>query len=208
MPKTNQNNIVALTDEEIIRKYQDSLTASPHNTSKLFALGFIGLPGSGKSTLASKLEERLNLPLSRNDKIRRFLNELGFEGSSPRQDLMKVLAEARTEWYYKHHTSVIIDADFSEQRILSEQLAERNKANLLLVRITCSEQTSIDRITQRLKHGDSKGHSQGDLASYYKAVEKHRLYPTPETFFSINSEQPLDPQIEILFDKLKANQFL
>lgn len=197
-------------DMDLIDVYLATLAASPHNTKKLFALGFIGFPGTGKSTVADRLKSKLGIPVSSNDQIRRYLNKLGFEGSSPRQDLMRDFAELRTSWYYSHQTSVIIDANFTEQWQRSQKLAETYNAKLLLIQVTCERYEALRRIDVRLRSGDSLGSSLGDKEAYERAIRQSYNNPIPSKniYFHINSQQPLDAQIDQLVGRLRLDDYV
>lgn len=198
----------AMSDNDILKTYFALQQAHPHNTKRLFAIGFIGLPGTGKSTVAKAFAQQLNLPISSNDQFRRYLNSLGFEGSSPRRELVKEFAEARTEWYYKHQTSLVVDADFSEQRLKSEKLAADNQASLLLIRLECSKEVAINRIRQRMSNDNAEEYSAGDINSYERQVVRHAKYPTPFVYATVDTEQMIEPQVQRIIQQLTADGYI
>ena len=205
-------NQLTLSDEDqkLVDDYLSTLVAVPHNTTRLFAIGFIGLPGTGKSTVADMLQARIGLPVSRNDQIRRYLNRLGFQGASPKQELMRDFAELRTAWYYRHQKSAIVDANFTEQWQRSQKLAADFGATLLLIRISCNEHEALRRIDARLRAGDGSGSSQGDREAYMRAIKQLCENPIPDTeiFFQIDTQQPLDSQLDRLVARLRQDGYV
>lgn len=86
----------------------------PINKSKIvYGISFIGLPGVGKSTVANKLSKKLGLYVTANDKIRRLLEELGYDVDGEYRTLALSLANERTRYMLKNGVSMIIDANMN-----------------------------------------------------------------------------------------------
>lgn len=195
-------------DKAFLDEFLATITVRPHNTPRLFAIGFIGLPGTGKSTLADIIGHDLGLPVNRSDQIRRFLNLKGFPGPSPRQDIMAALAEERTLFFYSNKTSVVIDANFTEYAENSQANALDHGASLLLVRTVCSDEVAIERLRTRSKSGDS-----GDSAVTEDQFEeiKNRVAGFPKvenSYYEVDTTLDLKSQLNGLYTKMQNDKYV
>lgn len=195
-------------DQTILDEYLAELPMYPHNTNRLFAIGFLGLPGSGKSTLADKIGDEFDLPVNRSDQIRRHPNTLGFPGENPRPDIMAALAEGRTLHYYGNDTSAVIDANFAEFAASSRANARRFGAALLLIAIKCPDDVAIARLEDRSKKTDT-----GDslaTAEDYKRIKEHAATfdPIDDPYFAIDSTESLEPQVHNLREAMESEGYL
>lgn len=195
-------------DKALLDEYVAMINVRPHNTPRLFAIGFIGLPGTGKSTIADILGRDLELPVNRNDQIRRFLNLKGFPGASPRQDIMPALAEERTLFFYSNKTSVIIDANFTEYAASSQANALARGASLLLIRTVCSDEVAIERLKVRSQSGED-----GDSAvteDHFEEI-KNRVAGFPEVkdvYYEVDTTKDLSSQLSKLYEKMKKDNYI
>lgn len=191
----------------LLNEYLASLEMHPHNTPRLFAIGFLGLPGSGKSTLADILGSRLHLPINRSDQIRRFLNRKGFPGAHPRPDILATLAEERTLFFYKNATSAIIDANFTEYAAVSRAGATTHGATLLLVRVVCPDAVAVERLKHR-RHTDSSA-SAASAEDYPRIKALVATFPPiNDPYATIDTTKPLEPQVDELHKKLIDDEFI
>lgn len=195
-------------DQALLDEYLATLTMSPNNTPRLFAIGFLGLPGSGKSTLADMLGKDLDLPVNRSDQIRRFLNNKGFPGASPRQDIMAALAEERTKFFYTNRTSVIIDANFTEYLAHSRANAAKHDAALLLVRVICPDEIAIQRL--RVRHQSGYTGDSAVAEEQYESIKARvaTFPPVSDPYAEVDTTAPLEPQVQSLHQRLLNEGYL
>lgn len=194
-----------INKKKLIEEYLETIELNKYKTKKLFAIGFIGLIGIGKSFVAQKLEEKLGIFVAANDKIRRFLNQKGFKGDSPVQNILQEIAEATTIYLYKNRVSHIIDADLIKFHLLAKKISEENGADFFLIKLICPEEIIISRLEKRkaeCKDNPSSNFSRADMDEYFRRKEMHLLSPIPETFFTINTSGEIDLQISELAQKL------
>lgn len=195
-------------DRALLNEYLATITIDPNNTSRLFAIGFIGLPGTGKSTLANMISHDLKLPLNRSDQIRRFLNSKGFPGSSPRQDIMPALAENRTLFFYTNNTSVVIDANFTEYATNSQANALTYGATLLLIRTICPDEIAIERLKVRTISGTS-----GDSAATEDHFEEIKNcvagFPKIDSpYYEVDTTLEIKTQLNGLYKKMRDDGYI
>jgi|LFRM01.1.fsa_nt_gb predicted kinase len=199
------------TDEQLIEEYIKTIKTAHNNTKKLFAIGFIGINGVGKSFVAKKLAEKIDLFIGSNDDIRRFLNNEGFKGASPNQELLQRIAEASGDWVYKNNISHIIDADLIKFQEKARAIAKQNGAKLFLVHLTCSEKIILERLQKRQQEisvNPQNNLSRVGVEEYLKRKGIHETTTIQDVFFKIDTGLKIDPQIEELINKLKQEKVL
>lgn len=199
------------SDEYYVRKFLDTIKARPVNTKKLFAIGFIGLNGVGKSFVAQKISKQLNLYVASNDKIRRFLNEQGFVGSSPNQELLQKIAEESSHYLYKNKISHIIDNDLIKFHEKARKNAEEKNAKIYIIHLVCPENIIIEKLRKRQKEisiHSNENFSRVGEEEYFKRKELHRSIPINNIFLTIDTSKDLASQINKLVTKLKQEQVL
>ena len=192
--------------EALKRDFLKILPINQRSTRKLFTLGFIGLVGSGKSFIAEKLSKRLGIYVASNDAIRRFLNGRGIDGKAPSQMLVQDIAEASTEFLFQHKSSHIIDADLIKFHETARENSAKHGAVLVLVRITCPEEIILQRLESRRQDVHNLSLAGEDV--YFQRKALHEALSFPETYFTIDSTQDVDGQIEMLVKKLEQDGVL
>ncbi len=193
-------------DKEYYRIYQMVIESVPLNPQDHFyGISFVGPPGVGKSTVANILSERLNIYVSINDQIRRLLSSCGifpFEN----QPLVEQLAIDRTSYLLEHSTSVIIDANMLTAYPSAIHNFARFSTECLFIKLECKEEEILKRLDARelLFDKDSRVFSRATRKDYYKYLDREKENPFPEEkiFFTINTEENLDQQIDKLIVKI------
>ena len=199
------------SEDQLIQKFLQTIPSDPANTKKLFGLGFVGLPGSGKSFVAQKISQRLNLYVANNDKIRRFLNELGFTGESPIQKTVEKIAETVSRYLFENKISHILDADLIYFHNKAIETASDYGANFYIIQITCPEEIILNRIKNRMeeaKTGAQANFSTAGEDKYFERKKLHATLPLPNFFDKIDSSKNLETQIENLISKLKEQKII
>ena len=199
------------TDEQLIQRFVESIPSKPANTKQLFAIGFVGLVGSGKSYIAQKISKKLDLYIASNDKIRRFLNELGFAGDSPIQETLQKIAESSSCYLYKNKISHILDADLIKFHDVAIKNAQEFGARIYIIHVVCPEEIILKRLENRsheVQKDNSKNLSRADKETYFERKELHSTLALPEFFNTLDSSQNVDMQIENLILKLKTENVI
>lgn len=176
----------------------------PINKSKMvYGITFIGLPGVGKSTVANNLSKKLGLYVTANDKIRRLLDELGYDVEGEYRTLVESLANERTRYMLKNGVSMIIDANMNGFYEMAINNFNEFNAKLFFIKLECSEEVILDRIDKRLANS-KKNYSKADRNAYFANKERFKLKPFPEdlVFATINTEDDIDNQIDIVVNKI------
>lgn len=177
----------------------------PINKSKMvYGITFIGLPGVGKSTVANKLSKKLGLYVTANDKIRRILDELGYDVDGEYRTLALSLANERTRYMLKNSVSMIIDANMNGFYEMAINNFNEFNAKLFFIKLECSEDVILDRIDKRLVSSKKNNYSKADRNAYFANKERFKLKPFLEdlVFATINTENDIDNQIDIVVNKI------
>lgn len=196
-------------ENKLIEKFIKTIDAKPSNTKKLFAIGFAGLNGVGKSFVANKLSEKLGLYVDSSDNTRRFLNEQGFEGVSPAQEMVQKIGPASSSYLYKNKISHIIDADLMKLHQITRKNASDHGAQFFLIHLVCPEDIILKRIEKRsddILKDSSSNLSRVGKEEYFKRKKLHESLPFPEIFFTIDTSEELDLQLDDLINKLKEEK--
>src|SRR6187402_2064011 len=94
---------------KLLKEYVKHIPLKVSKTNRPVVIAMVGLVGAGKSTLAREIATRLGVYVASNDAIRRFLNENGFPGDTPMQDMLQYVAEGSTRYLLEHRISHVID---------------------------------------------------------------------------------------------------
>lgn len=197
------------SDQQLIDSFIKTIKIKSSNTKELFTIGFVGIVGSGKSFVAQKISEKLNLYIASNDKIRRFLNSLGFEGDHPLQRVVRKTSLAVTKYLFENNMSHIIDADLIEFYKNAEKIADEFQSNLYIIEIKCPEKIILDRLEKRSKNLENNL-SRAGKEKYFERKELHNLLSKskPEIFFRIDTSKNVDSQIDELILKFKKEKII
>ncbi len=196
-------------EEKLLADFIRMINVQPGNDKKLFLLGFIGLNGVGKSYVAEKIAKRLNLYVANNDSIRRFLNKNGFEGASPAQQLVQKIAESSTKYLFENNISHIIDADLIEFFGIAQKNADEYGAKLFIIHLICPEEIILKRLEDRnleIKNNSTSNLSRVGTERYFERKKMHESMPLPKIFFTINTSDDVDSQVDDLIEKLKKEK--
>lgn len=187
-----------LSKTDIFDLFMSSKSWKPSNTHRLFVIAFIGLPGTGKSYISKKLSSLLDIPICNNDEIRRFLNELGYSGEAPAQDIVEFVAERRIGHLLINKTSHIIDADVVSFQEQVGQLVHKHDAKLYLIRIVAREEAVLKRLGDRRRVGSS--FSRAGAGKYLERKKLHEKTPIGAVSMTIenNPESDVDGQLGAL----------
>jgi hypothetical protein len=199
--------------QEIATSYFDLANAYTRIKPILFIT--TGLVGSGKTTLAQALAKRLGLVVIASDVTRKQLagipvTEHRFEEFnsgiySPefsRLTYEKMFTEAKP--ILSEGTSVILDASFikSSERLKAKSLAEETKADFFIVECTLDEESTRQRLAQRLEQG-----SVSDGRWEIFEPQKRQFDPVTEVpagnHIVVDTSLPLNETVKQVLDKIE-----
>ena len=173
-----------------------------------------GLMGTGKSTLATALASALPAPLFQTDQIRTELcgkpdhSDAHNEGRYSETTRLRVYEEmvARAGRELERAATVIVDGTFSSPaaRELVERLARRTGAEMLLIKCVCPRADVLERISQRLQHGDDVSEARPDL--YDKQAAEDSL-GSANRVFCVDTTLGLTSQLDAVRVRLNRDFF-
>lgn len=186
-----------MTDQQYVDAYLATLPDRPSDEGAPFVIGMIGVVGSGKSTFAGALAKRLHIYVSSNDHIRRWLNQQGVSGASPRQELLQRIAEARSRYLYEHGVSHILDNDLLQFYDLAKENADAFKVRFFLFHIVADDKVIIERLKLRERSGDANL-SQVGIERYKERRQLHEEVAVPSSMIDlvIDMSGNIDHEVE------------
>jgi len=175
-----------------------------------------GLMGVGKSTLARALEATTGASLFRSDVVRKELAGLPIDrpceepfASGLYGTAMNVRTYAelrkRTASALRNGGTVIVDASFSHEieRDAFIELAEERSIPVLLLHVTCDEQTTLERLDRRQRLGDDP--SDGRREIYRQQAAKFAAFSKGLPVMKIDSLRGVDYNVQQVLCKLLSS---
>ncbi len=193
-----------MTDQQYIDAYLATIKVAPGNTKAVFLIGMVGLVGVGKSTFAQALSDRIGLYVASNDTIRRWLNEQGIPGVSPRQDLVQKIAEASSRYLYAHNISHILDADLVEHYSTARRYSDEFGVRFFLLHLVASEQTILARIEKRVAEAAETGSKAGHAEYQVRRDFHEKLGLPPGISLTVSTEGSIADEVEKVVVFLKS----
>jgi uncharacterized protein len=170
-----------------------------------------GLSGTGKTTLATALAAALGAELLRTDTIRRDL--FGTGSHAAEKDGGIYAPEARQRVYDElfrrgaslnsDRISVILDGTFSTLEMLNhaQRVACDPRSVFLAIECVCRPNVAHQRISGRLAEGRDASDARPEIHDLQR--QRWETWPTHVPKIRIDTEQPLDKQIEQIIAALK-----
>ncbi|MCK9378998.1 MAG: AAA family ATPase [Candidatus Moranbacteria bacterium] len=201
-----------MNKEELLNRFIDLIPRKfKNNTRSLFSVGFIGINGVGKSFVAEKLSEKIGLYIANNDKIRRFLNESGFNDTDYVQKLVFDMGPKLSAHLYANKLSHIIDADIVQFHDITRKNAMDHGARLCIIHLICPENVILERINKREKDiakNPLVNFSRAGKDEYFKRKALHQSLLLPEVFFTVDTSLDVDIQLNKVVNKLKKEKLI
>lgn len=182
---------------------------SPWNRPLVLAVG--GLSGTGKTTLATALAEALGAELLRTDTIRRELFGAGSHASESDRGIYT--QEARQQVYdemicraaalHGDRITVVLDGTFSTLDILggAQRVAVDPRSVFLAIECDCRPEVAHQRISRRLAEGRDASEARPEIHDLQR--ERWETWPADVPQIRIDTEQPLDKQVEQVIASLQ-----
>lgn len=180
-------------NEALSREYITRLGVSSvkNGIRKPYIIAMTGLPGSGKSTFAQALHDATGIYISRNDDVRRFLNEKGYDGAAPIQETVEFINTRVRDMLYENKISHIIDADVIKFHEMFRSNAKKHDFASYLIKVECDAEELEQRINDResgLQAGAGNSHmSMAGREILRERREVHETVAEPHYDFVYNS---------------------
>jgi len=169
-----------------------------------------GLSGTGKSTLARKMSESLGCQLIQTDEIRQQMygkTELPADFDRGKYSLLarqRVYAELirRARALLRSGVSVVLDGTFSSAEALRQtrQIASDNRSHFFAIECTCDPNIARQRIARRLAVETDFSEMRPELHDQQSMTWE--LWPQDGCHICIDTEQPIDVQLQLALGKL------
>jgi predicted kinase len=177
---------------ESVAKIRTSLPPDTETTAYPVLIIMSGLPGCGKSYLSDRLAEQLSAVVIESDRVRKSLFSHPTYSAKESALVHRVCQETMT-WLLRKGVRVVFDAtnlvEFQRETLYS--LAERDGAQLLIVRVVAPEEVVRHRLAQREAGDDSA--SDADWEVYRRMSKREQAIRRPH--LCIDTSQDIDEAV-------------
>lgn len=184
------------TKERVLRdKFLASLPTQKNDNKPFITIYMLGLPGVGKSRISKIIAEKLGIYVFTIDKVRRLLNDNGYRGNNPDQDLVEYISNSASHYMLNNGISYIMDADAIRFIYTLKRASKKAGSKFILIRVVCSEKEALNRIRLREKSKNSENYSKANEKTYFIRKKLHEHMPR-KIFYTFDSEADIEPQID------------
>jgi len=120
---------------------------------------------------------------------------------------MAAMAEERTQFFYRHKTSVVIDSNFTEYAANSRANARAYGATLLLVRVVCPDEVAMERLRIRSQGVDARDSATTDVQ--YESIKAlvATFPPVDNPYAEVNTTLAIEPQVQAICQRLQRDGY-
>ncbi|MBC7943184.1 AAA family ATPase [Candidatus Saccharibacteria bacterium] len=184
------------TQSEIAIKdaFLSTLPPRKNDGKPFYTIFMLGLPGVGKSSIAKEIADKLGIYVFTADKVRRLLNDYGYVGDNPDQEMVEYISGKATRYLLNNRISYIMDGDSIRFVKNLRRKSKSVNSKFILIRVICSEKETVNRIKLRQATQDKDNYSRATEKTYFARKQLHEKLPR-KIFYTFNSELGIEPQI-------------
>lgn len=174
-----------------------------------------GLPGTGKSTIAQAISEQLEFALVQTDAVRRSLlgssdDVNGFNEGDYRPKNRASVYEAmhnQAERLLSNGTSVVLDGTYLTASLRNDaaKLAERQRAQLLVVHCQCPDHVAVRRLGARALAGTSLSETRPEFFDQQRQAEEPDL--SDQSSLAVDTSSGIGEPMRCVFEALYTRCF-